>query len=163
MIQNANKPLNNKLAVENFITTMAASEGIDAKLLKALAKIESSYDEYAVRYEEHYKWLVEPEKFAKMLNITVETEIQLQKFSYGPLQLMGANFRYLGFTKSLLEASKLEYSVGYAIKHLKSIMKKYDKTDDIVAAYNAGSVRTENNQYVNQQYVDKFKKALGTV
>ena len=126
-------------------------------VIMGIIETESSFNPYAARYEPHYRWLVTPEKFFRNYTTNPETEVILQKTSLGLMQLMGANFRKLGYTRPLTAVFEdVDAQIRYGIKFFLNLCKKYESISAAVAAYNAGSPRkTQTGRYVNQAYVDK--------
>lgn len=145
----------------------AYSNSIPPEILYALVKKESNFDKYAVRYEAHYKWLCKPEEFAKRNRTSVATEKAFQKFSYGPLQIMGANIRalkYEGPFPLIISKPSNLFSLGAAFLH--SLYQRYGNWPDAVSAYNQGAPRKSRltGKYKNQEYVDdvmQFAKLAG--
>jgi len=135
--------------------------GCDPALVAALITVESSWNPYAVRYEPGYQWLYQPEKHAKRHGVTYDTEVALQRVSWGLLQVLGATARELGFNLPLPALCEPQLGIEYGIRYLVGLKRNYMQRDDLIAAYNAGSARKNaEGQYVNQRYVDKVKRVL---
>ena len=134
---------------------------LDYSLIQAIAKVESNFDRWAVRYEAGFSYLLTPEVFAKKNKITVSTETQCQKMSWGLLQIMGGTARDLGFTGPLTQLLEIENNLKWGCKYLVKLGEKHGMNSaNQVAAWNAGSVRqTADGDYVNQIYVDKVLEA----
>lgn len=143
----------------NLIDKYARRHSLDPALVGAIVQVESGGNGYAMRYEPKWDYLLTPEKFAKMLGITEETERQMQRFSYGVMQVMGSVARELGFQSSLAKLTHQGLGIEFGCLKLKQLLTKYPHLTDAVAAYNAGSPRkTPEGFYVNQIYVDKVAK-----
>lgn len=148
------------LQYADIISSMAEIHEIDVKLLIAILRVESDFTPTAVRYEEHYKYVVNADKYAKMNNITTETETILQKCSWGMGQVMGGKARECGFNGPLQNLCDPQIGVNFCAKILKAITKRYENREDQMAAYNAGSaIKKDDGTYVNQEYVNKVLKA----
>lgn len=144
----------------------ALMRGVNRNLVCAIAQVESSLNPLAVRYEPKYQYLVTPALFSTQLGITVATETVLQRFSYGAMQIMGANMREQGFKGSMAEMfANPELPIEGAVVHLVGIFKRLGLdplvfSSDVVASYNAGSARRlSDGRYGNQGYVDKVTRA----
>jgi soluble lytic murein transglycosylase-like protein len=129
----------------------------DVALIYAIIETESGWNPYTVRYEPEWKYIVSiPDNLLKSLGITRITEEQLQKFSWGLMQVMGSVARELNFTGLLTELVNPQTNVNLGIRHFKKFLDKYKNIEDAIASYNAGSPRKrEDGMYVNQGYVDK--------
>lgn len=132
---------------------------VDAALVRSICQVESGGISGRCRYESGYSYLVSPSHWAVNSGISVQTEIVMQKTSWGLMQLMGANFRSLGFSGQWPEVG---YLVGlqlhYSCTFLKGLLKRYSR-EDAIAAYNAGSPRrNKSGRFENQAYVDKVLK-----
>lgn len=129
----------------------------------AILRVENQFDPNGMRYEKDYTYIYDAERHARMNGITLETEMQLQKFSYGLGQLMGGTARFLGFQGMLHRLIDVETNVHWCKRYFDSKVELY--MGDVwkaVAAYNAGSFRRDDKgQVVNQQYVDKVRRAAG--
>lgn len=153
--------------MEKILRGLAAAQakrfGVDPKLVQALVTVESAWDEWAYRYEPAYAYLFKPEDFAKALGISKESERCFQKTSFGLMQIMGAAAREHGFSGQLGRLFIPETNLEYGIKHLLTLAQRYEKIEDQIAAYNAGSAKTDalTGAYRNQRYVDKVLKAYG--
>lgn len=152
----------------NLINAVAVNQGVDAFLVASIIQKETEGDQYACRYEDHYKWLYKPEFFAKKNRISLATETMMQKTSFGLMQVMGAVAREDGYDRELVElAVRPELALEISVKHLKNFIRKYGNIEDAVAAYNAGSVRKNiDGSYVNRDYVDQvmsYYRELGGV
>jgi len=125
-------------------------------VIMGIIETESDFNPYAARYEPHYRWLVSPERYYRYYSSNPETEIILQKTSIGLMQVMGANYRKMGYTKPLTALFEdVDSQLKYGIKFFLNLYEKYDSIPAAVAAYNAGSPRkTQTGRYVNQRYVD---------
>ena len=145
-----------------LIHYVAHENKIDPILFEAICRVESALDPMAMRYEPGYRYLYFPREHASRLRITDETETQLQKFSYGLCQVMGAVARENQFDGPLVELiSKPELALKYGAVHLRKFLWKYQTESEAIAAYNAGSARkTDGGMFYNQQYVDKVDKVL---
>jgi hypothetical protein len=139
--------------------TLKRSEatGVPNRILFAVIMVESSGDHKAMRYEEGYRWICNPEKFSKINKITVDTEKQLQSFSYGLCQIMGATARDNGYTGPLIDLIDPNFNIRIATSHLAKLMATYKNWPDAISAYNQGSPRKKlmSKKYKNQAYVDK--------
>lgn len=145
-----------------MIKNLAIEYDLDPEVICAVCQIESSWDQYSIKYEPGYRWVLTPEKFAKTLHIDEITEHELQKFSLGLMQVMGGVAREHGFTGSLLQLADVKTGLTYGCKHLAKMTKRYKKLDEVIAAYNAGSPRRETDgTFENQKHVDKFFKVFG--
>lgn len=149
-----------KKELMELIRKIATTEGINPELALAIAGNESNYDCGACRFEKKWKWFVNPRKFSQSLLVTYETEKLLQACSWGPMQVMGAVARELGFTGQIASLSYPELGVLFACKKLKSLMKVYTNELDVISAYNQGSAYKTNNVYNNQVYVDNVVERL---
>lgn len=126
-------------------------------VVSAIIQIESSGGLYTLRHEPTYKWLYKVDEMAAELQIFPEAERAQQRFSYGPMQIMGATARELGFRGKDLKELEGILGLEYGIKYLLRLKRRFPKYPDYVAAFNAGSVRVDaKGLYVNQKYVDKF-------
>ncbi len=152
--------------IDKIIKDKAMKYGLPAGLVKAIVKVESIDNPYAIRYEPHYRWLYKVDNFSSGLQ-SKKTEEIAQKTSWGAMQVMGAVARELGFKKTFLsELTNPEYGIEYGCKHLFNLKRRFSMSDCLsvfcdrkIAAYNAGSPRfKKNGQYVNQSYVDKVLK-----
>lgn len=137
------------------IDKAAKEHGLDTDLVLAVCQHESGLNPYAVRFEPKFKYILNPVEYAKALRITIETEITLQKMSWGCMQVMGAVARELGFMEHLTKLTGVELGLEFGCKKLKSCFDKYgDNLTLVLSAYNAGSPRLVNGVLVNQQYVN---------
>jgi soluble lytic murein transglycosylase-like protein len=146
-----------------LIRTIAVSQGIDPNLALAIAGHESNYDPTACRFEPKWKWFVNPSKFAKQLLISEITEKMLQACSWGPMQVMGAVARELGFTGQITTLVYPEIGVLFGCKKLKSLINKYANETDVISAYNQGAPLKTNNVYNNSSYVNNVMERLNTL
>lgn len=160
-------------AVQRVI--MARAE-ITENLLRAMVDVESSGDPWAMRPEPTYRWLWDirarkpyrgiPERIPAPPGVSRLTELWGQRISWGPLQVMGAVARELGYDGPYLSAL-CEPSLGltYGLTHLENLSRRFRSNwgiEGIVAAFNAGSPRRlRDGRWENQPYVDKVRAAGG--
>lgn len=138
--------------------------GVDANLVLAIIEQESGFNQWAIRYEPEFKYVLTADKFATMNRITTQTETQLQKMSIGLMQVMGAVYRELGFTESLAKCFDPSISIYYGCLKIKQLMGRYSSLSDVIASYNAGSPRRDSSgAYVNQHYVDSVLSHMRAV
>lgn len=140
---------------------MSEELGLRHEWICAIIQIESNWDPWAIRYEPHYRWVYKPAYFSKLHRVTFETENAMQCMSFGLAQVMLSVGRELGYDGPASQFILPEHSLKYGILKFRQLLGKYNYTMDAIAAYNAGSPRKKDGLYVNQQYVDKFKIALG--
>jgi len=167
----------------------AGRYGPDPRLVCALCEVESGWNPWAVRYEPDYKWLwgiKEPLTTINGLNIvsfdlkngpvlidiipsTPETELALQKTSWGLMQIMGAVARERGFRGWLTELCDPSISLEWGCKHLRWMADHNNayglpdfriKPEDLAAAWNAGTRIVIDGKYKNQPYVDRVLRAM---
>ncbi len=126
-------------------------------LVKEIIRVESSGNPYAVRYEDHFKYVVSPHVFARLNGISADTEMQCQKMSLGLMQLMGGTARSLGYKGQIMKLLDPKTNLEWGVKYLIQLGNKYGwGTADQVAAYNAGSARRDlEGKLVNNPYVVK--------
>lgn len=130
--------------------------------VKAVCLQESAFNEWAVRYEPSFKWLV------GMPDTLTATERTCQMISWGLMQVMGAVAREHGFTNPLPKLCDPYTGLRYGMLHVRKFYDKYQNWPDTLSSYNAGSPRKNTEgKYLNQQYVDsvlrhwaKFEKQI---
>lgn len=153
---------------------------IPAGLVSAICLVESSGDQWAWNPEPRYRYLVDaltlrpfrrltkaegtsekpPADFSALpgLSEDVDAEWWGQQASWGPMQVMGALARELGFDGHFPQLCDPYVGMAFGIAQLRQLRKRYNTWDSVIAAYNAGSARfAENGQFVNQGYVDKVR------
>lgn len=121
---------------------------LPVECVMAVVMKESSLREHAIRYEDHYRWLVGNRDTMPI------AEVLGQKHSWGLMQVMGALAREMGFTGPFHELWTPEIGLKYGMLYLRKQYAKHKNWPDALAAYNAGSVRRLDGKYVNQYYVD---------
>lgn len=143
----------------NLIESKSKACKLDPYLVAAICWHESRGSVYAVRFEEKYRWLWKPDKFAKKNAITSLTEETLQKHSFGLMQIMGATARWLGYDGALPALYKPENNLYWGTKYLAYLVEKHGDEVESIAAYNAGSPkRGDDGKFVNQDYVNSILK-----
>jgi soluble lytic murein transglycosylase-like protein len=156
---------------EKIIKESAAAFGLSAAMVAAICMKESAFDADAMRFEANYRWLWRVGENAAKLKITFRTEEQLQCFSYGLMQVMGANARSCAFEGPLPHLLDPTKNLRYGCQHLRSLYDRFAKTkptnqwdEAIVAAYNLGSPRRAGpKRWINELYVrgvEKFYQEL---
>ena len=139
-----------------IVKDKASRSKLDYRLVDAIVKTESNYDIYAVRYEPKFSSNVISEKYAKINATTNLTEQQLQKFSWGLCQIMGATARWLGFQGPLPYLCEPNTNLIWGCRYLAKLKNEYGTLEYIISAYNQGSIRRlEDGKFSNQAYVDK--------
>lgn len=145
-----------------FLKAECERKKIALDMVLAIMEVESSFNPKVLRYEKNFKYFTTPENFAKKLGITVETEINCQKTSYGLMQLMGGTARELKFQGYLTDLLNPAVNIIWGTDFLQKLCRTYLRDPDRVAAYNAGSVRKKpDGSYENQEYVSKILKIMG--
>ena len=152
-----------KTKYADLITKVSDEFALDHYLVAAMVATESSFDQFAMRYEPDFRWVHEVEKNAKVWHITDETEHALQSFSYSLLQVMGGTARWQGYDGALMNLCKPEVGLYWGCKYLKYLFKKHGDRDKAILSYNAGSPRwdKEKGMWVNQVYLDKVLTKYG--
>lgn len=134
-------------------------ETIDPMLITAICLQESGGNPLAVRYEPDYRWIDLDRR--RPASCTGDTERVLQSMSWGLMQIMGATARSCGFDRWLTELLDPEVNMYWACYHIERLAGRYTAESDLIAAYNAGSVRRKpSGELVNQQYVDAVLERL---
>ncbi len=167
---------------------IAINRGLSPDLVEAIIQVESNGNVFAYRVEPPYRYLVDvntgkpfrrltsaegkseraPKDFPYFPRVSSrDTEWLGQQASWGPMQIMGAVARELGFNGAFPELCG-PVGVLYGCKHLANLHKRFYQAHGIrgvIAAYNAGRPRvTVNAQgyrvFRNQGYVDKVWRNL---
>lgn len=142
----------------NLIKKYAEKYSLKPEIVYGVVRQESGGDQFAVRFERDYRWIEDPEKH-KPIICTVDTEIALQKMSFGLMQMMGGVFRELGLkgwlSKSLMNP---EIQLDYGCKFLAKKIKRYGVKGGI-CSYNSGSpIFDRGGEYRNIYYYDQIMK-----
>lgn len=138
-------------------------------LLSAMIKVESNRYPFAIRIEPHLKkanWYIRA-----LYGVTIIQDYHY--CSFGPMQIMFATARSIGFMGKAFELMNPDTNIKYGAKFLKGLLKKYNKSNmsiqqeimDAVSAYNQGNnrffdinkngIKDMDEKYRNQTYVDK--------
>jgi Transglycosylase SLT domain len=118
--------------------------------VKAVCMVESSFNEWAHRYEPTWKWFIGTE------DTLTATERIDQMSSFGLMQIMGGVARDYGYTGYLTKLCDPATGLRYGMLHLRKYFEKYGEWHDTLSAYNAGSPRKgPDGQYLNQAYVSR--------
>jgi soluble lytic murein transglycosylase-like protein len=170
--------------ISETIAVKAKQFGIPEALLRAMVWVESGGNLFAMRYEPFYAYLwdaaqgrpfrklsagevnsaLPPKGFLAQPGLTLSraTEWMGQKSSWGPMQVMGAVARELGFNGYFTELCA-PLGVYYGCKHLQRLADRFlapHGWKGVAAAYNAGTPRRNSEgRWVNQGYLDKLVEA----
>ena len=147
--------------MKELIARIAEKHDLDPALVYGVCMKESSLDPLAMRYEPNYRWLITNIDGLKPANCSRDTEMIMQKISWGLMQVMGAVLREYKFAGWLNQISFIpELQLKYGCIHLKKKLARWGTVHGI-AAYNSGTPRFKEGQLVNQEYVDKVMKFSG--
>lgn len=147
--------------LEALADGLSVEYAVDKNLVRAVIKVESSWQPVCTRFEAHYRWTYFPRDWAHKLNIPYEAELFFQKSSWGIMQVMGALARELGHKNHIVDLCEPEIGARFGVMYLAKLQKRYEVESDVIAAYNAGSPRkTSGGMYQNQRYVDKVHQEL---
>lgn len=160
----------------DVIVKIAREQSAPEDIIRAIIRVESNSNPCAVRAEPMYRFLWDVEKNTPFRSIgsiernqfaapadfpsaagSQHTEWVGQRSSWGPMQIMGAVARELGFRGFFPELCNAT-GIVYGVKHFMALHHRFFANHGItgvVAAYNAGSPRYVKSEFVNQSYVDK--------
>lgn len=163
-------------------TIAAKAAGLPPALILAMIVVESRERWWAYRAEPKYRWfwsIADSAPFRRVTDAEIvsetapsdfthypllsskDTEWWGQQASWGPLQVMGAVARELGFTGDFPQLCS-GVGINLGCLHLQNLHRRFSVTHDwpgVIAAYNAGSPRQDTQgRFVNQDYVDKVMK-----
>ena len=110
-----------------LIVDAAKAFQLSPAVVAAICAKESAFDADAMRFEANYRWLWKVGENAARLKITFRTEEQLQCFSYGLMQLMGANSRACNFLEPLPHLLEPVKNLRYGCQHLRSLYDRFAK------------------------------------
>lgn len=152
-----------KSELESYIEKYASKYTLERGLIYGVIMAESGGDIFAVRYEPGWKYILHPGTYAEKNRVSVQTEIHLQKCSWGLMQVMGTVARELGYEDSLLAISDPDLAIDLGCKKLRQLFDRHKNIPDAVSSYNMGSPRRDRDfkYYLNQSYVDKVLKFKG--
>lgn len=141
-----------------LIEAAAKKYGFEPELIGAVVMAESGGQAGAMRYEKNVdKYVQDPTKHKPAI-CSKSTEYQLQKFSFGLMQVMGFNIRAYNYKGWLGDYLDPEKALEVGCKHLARCKKRWPNGWDAVSAYNQGSPRkTGSGKYKNKIYVDHVK------
>lgn len=163
-------------SISNQILTGSRVHNLPESLIRAIMMVESGGNADAIRYEPGYPWLWDvirsaphrveasetmPDDFPFDPRISSRaTEFVGQRISWGPMQIMGATARELGFKgrfPELCGPSGILFATRYLARLRDKFQKQYGE-DGVIAAYNAGTPRLQpNGSFANRIYVDKVR------
>jgi hypothetical protein len=145
-----------------IIEIEAKAQGLDPLLVQAICEHEAQGNAYKVRFEPAWRYFHFPAEWASRLLITVETEKTCQAMSWGPMQVMGAVAREMGFEQDLTYLTEAATGIRFGCKKLKALLVHYGNEMDAISAYNQGSPRkTAGGLYMNAKtYVDPIAARL---
>jgi hypothetical protein len=148
----------------SVIKEEAKRVGINWVILAATAEKESNSRQWALRYESGWKYFFKPDEHAVLCGVSVETERQCQKMSWGMTQIMGAVARELGFSLPMGKLFEPIINFHFCALKYKKLLEQYPLLPDAISAYNQGSNRKfGNGQYQNQNYVSSVLNLIGQV
>lgn len=137
-----------------LVKKYALDNALKPSLVAGICMQESGFEPWRVRYEPAWNYFSFCMHYAQLLGITTETEMMLQKTSWGICQTMGSVARELGFDSYLTKLCDPAYSLYYGCKKIYSLVNKYDDLNDAIASYNAGSpIKDSTGRYKNESYV----------
>lgn len=144
--------------LKSQIIAAAEAYGLLPNIVYGVCRTESSLNPWAIRYEAKFKWLLRDTPL-RPHNCSKETEVMLQKCSWGLMQVTGAVLREQGFEGWLTRCvgdgpEEIWNQLNAGCKHLSAKVRKYGFLEGI-AAYNTGTPRLLNGKFVNQDYVDR--------
>lgn len=144
-------------ALEYLVKQKALLYKIDWTWMTAIISHESSWDIYAMRYEDKYSYLFQVDVCAKIANVSFETETICQKSSFGLAQLMGGLAREQGLKGSILQLTDPNVNIEHLAIRLQHLLKLSQDRDSVFAMYNGGPGALNNKfqgLFRNQAYVD---------
>lgn len=136
-------------------------------MLAAVCQIESKFQKWSGRTEDHYKRKAVVRSEARSHSNksggipTATTEIDDRSRSYGLMQGMGQVYREQGYKGQYLAAMyDPDSNIKYGAIKLKALLKRYHgDTLSVASAYNQGNNRKINGNFENAHYVYKFNIA----
>lgn len=151
--------------LDNLIADTADQYKLPVKLVKAIVKVESGGNPWAIRYEPgFYTRYVAGKRYKTFPGCSYNTEGKMRACSFGLMQIMGQVARELGFDQLFLtELCNPATGLDWGCRKLAQQVERYDSDlESAIAAYNAGSAkRNATGVWQNQEYVDKVRKAGG--
>lgn len=146
----------------SLIAGIAAGHGLDPQLVAAIVDVESRGNTWAARYEPGYPYLYRPKEMARAIGASLDTMLVLQRTSWGLMQVMGATAYDLGFRGWPTALCDPATGIEYGCRYLARQAKRYKTLSDLIASYNAGTVRTdEHGEYLNRGYVSDVLMRMG--
>jgi len=149
-----------------YMQVLANEHGLDPHFVDTIIHIESAWNPWAVRYEQNWKYFEKASEHARQLGISLQTELNCQKMSFGLGQVMGGTARSGGYSDHLTKLLIPERNIEVVCQILSKNQKRYVSLDDQASAYNSGFAdKISPSYYRNQEYVDKFRaryKALSS-
>lgn len=121
--------------LDKLIVQISSKHGVDPALTKAIMATESSFDVNARR-----------------------AEPKIKDASIGLMQVLMKTARWMLNRPQLSESELVNpvVNIEAGVKYIKYQMGRYSDIKDVIAAYNAGSVkRTKTGDYINPGYVAK--------
>lgn len=151
-------------SLQLLISQIAKGDNIDPDLVSAIVLQESGGNPWLTRFEPEWHYFNDPAFHSKQCWVTIETEHVMQAMSWGPMQVMGAVARDLGWGAELTRLSQAQIGLLYGCMKLAQCLEKNPILNDAIAAYNAGSAKKNaDGTYVNQAYVDSVLKHLAMI
>jgi len=148
------------------VAKVAQVYNISVPLILAIIQKESSGRPKAMRYEPKYRWVHNSTVSALTMKWTQRTEEELQRFSYGLMQIMGGTARDLGFPGHFFDLLDPVMNLNWGTHYLWTLWRRYSGSEtqitDVISAYNQGSARRKllSKEYCNQSYVNQVLDLL---
>lgn len=147
-----------KQEIKRWILENQMVLGVDPGWIFAIIQQESAWKTNAVRHEPLYSYLYKTSEFSKLNFITQDTEIMLQKTSWGLGQIMGGLARELGLSLNILNLLEPELNIHFICLNIHRIQKSnlVKCKEDVFSSYNGGLGALSKNfgRYKNQEYVN---------
>lgn len=142
---------------EDIIEAKAKAHGLDAALVAAVIEVESAGDPFAVRYEPNFKYVRVGD--AKPGACSTQTELNIQRTSWGLMQVMGSTARDFGLTGWITTLVEPELGIEFGCRVLAKKVGLFGEAQGL-GAYNAGiPLVLPTGRLKNQPYVDKVLAA----
>jgi soluble lytic murein transglycosylase-like protein len=134
------------VSLATMIRKGARAHGFDPSLIAAISEQESGFQPWAMRFEPRYRWLWPRRNAVKPpRGVSLDTEVNQQKTSWGLMQVMGAVARERGYVHPFLSGLCLPaLGIEYGCLQLAHMRGRFPELRDFVSAYNAGRPVADN-------------------